>query len=111
MTGEYIEGLIEKFTIIQTKMLYLQKEDAKIELQKWYREVSQKFELLIEMYQNAVRMETKKFLLKNQCALILNNMSEQNRQLEKLQDMNEIEIIRLFEQQLKLKKIIRKFAQ
>lgn len=111
MTGEYIEELIGKLSKTQSKMLYLQKADAKMELQKWYREVSQKFELLIEMYQSAVRVETKKFLLKNQCSLILNNMAEQSRQLDRLQDMSEVEIIRLFEQQFKLKKIIRKFAQ
>lgn len=111
MTAEYIEELIDRLAQIQSKMLYLQKDDAQKELKKWYKNVAEKFELLIEMYHNAVRMETKKFLLKNQCNLILNNLAEQSRQIENLPDMNEIEIIRFFEQQLKLKKIIRKFAQ
>ena len=111
MTGEYIEELIVELEKIQAKMLNLQREYAQEELTKWYSQVSEKFELLSEIYQSAVRMDTKKFLLKNQCTLILNNMAEQLRQSKKLVNMTEQEIMQLFEQQLKLKKIIRKFAQ
>ena len=106
-----MDELIGTLSRIQSKMLSLKRLEAKDELEKWYTDADEKFELLIEMYQSAVRMETKKFLLKNQCSLILNNIAEQKRQIEKLPDMSGTEIIRLFEQQFKLKKIIRKFSQ
>ena len=111
MTGEYIEELITNLEKIQDKMLNLSKEQAQVELINWYKNTSEKFELLSEIYQSAVRMDTKKFLLKNQCTLILNNLADQSKQIADLKNMGEKDIIRLFEQQLKLKKIIRKFSQ
>lgn len=111
MTSEYIDEWLTNLTEIQRSMLYLRRDAAQKELSKWYKEIAEKFELAVEMYQSAVRMDTKKFLLKNQCTLILNNLADQSKQIEELSHMSELEIIRLFEQQLKLKKILRKFAQ
>ena len=109
MKTEKMNSLLEELEQIQNPLLLLEKEKVYPVMKSWYLKSIKFFSDFYLNYENLKKGEPG-FLLKSQCNLVLKHLSAQNKQLGYLPKMSENEIIRLFEKQIKLKKIIRQLS-
>jgi hypothetical protein len=94
----------------QALMLDLQVDAARKPLQSWYKNSIKHFTTMEQRFKPFQKNDPQ-FLSKSQCNLILKNLKIQNDKISNSTSMADKEIIELFEKQLRLKKIIRKFAE
>ena len=88
-------------------MLFLDKEKAQKTFHKLYDAGQKHFNSLYQMYFETKHGE-KSYFIKKQSEMILRYIKELHLANQYLSEMNELEILKLFEKQYKLKKIIEK---
>ena len=102
------DSFIKEFSFLQAKMLFLEKEKAKNGFKTIFLEANKHFDIILEQYKNAKKGD-EHFFIKKQSQMILRYLKELDHINLNCTRMSEIELIKLFEKQYKLKKIVLKF--
>jgi len=99
------DRFMDELTILQEKMLFLEKEEAQSGFKMLFEKARPYFKNLFDEHKSSNR-KNKNYFVKKQSELLLryiNNLEQSNVELIALSDA---EVLRLFEKQYKFKKIL-----
>jgi len=101
------DWLLKEFSVLQEKMLFLEKREAKTGFKALYLQAGNHFKVLFKQHKDTKKGD-EHFFIRKQSEMILRYISELELANKNIDQMSEIELIKLFEKQYKLKKIILK---